>query len=72
MNQPLHEYLHNKEARENKTFHFNGATGQKGYLVEPGILASDEHLNKLYPLGSKVTLWDFIEKGENPDKKRLY
>ena len=71
MNQPIQDYLRNKEARRNMPFHFNGATGQKGYLVESGILASEEHLNELYPLGEKVTLWNHNDKGSNPDKKRV-
>ena len=71
MTQTLAEYLINKEIRQNTTYHYNGVTGHKGYLVEPGILVSDEHLNKLYPLGSKVTLWNFNEKGDNPDRKRV-
>jgi len=71
MNQPLNEYLRNKEARRNTPWRYIGETKQGGYLIEDGVLASDDHLNKLYPLGEKVTLWDFNPKGDNPDKKRV-
>ena len=71
MNQPLKEYLRNKEARRNMPWRYIGETGQKGYLVETNILASDDYMNELYPLGSKVILWNFNDKGENPDRKRI-
>lgn len=71
MNQPLNEYLKNKEIRHNMPYHFNGATGNKGYMLTTETIMSDESINEMFPLGEKVTLWDFNNKGENPDKKRV-
>lgn len=71
MNQPIAEYLRNKEVRANMPFRFNGATGEKGYLLTADILMREESLHEMYPLGDKITLWNFNDKGDNPDKKRV-
>lgn len=67
MNQPISEYLRNKEARTNATFHYNGVTGEKGYLLTADVIMREEALHEMFPLGEKITLWNFYEKGENPD-----
>ena len=71
MNQPIQEYLRNKEAIKNTPWRYSGKTQQSGYLLGNGVLASEEHIKENYPLGEKVTLWDFKPKGENPDRTRV-
>ncbi len=71
MNQPIQEYLKNKAARINLPFRYNGTSNEKGYILAGVCLASEEHVNKMYPLGAKVTLWDFNDKGPNPDKTHI-
>ena len=71
MTQPLKEYLKNKEIRQNLPFHYNGSTDQRGYLLAEGILISEENVHEMYPLGSKITLWNWDNKGDNPDSTSL-
>jgi hypothetical protein len=70
MNQPLNEYLRNKEARYQMSYTYLGWL-QTGFYSDKENVLSPEELAKQYPLGEKVTLWDFNEKGPNPDKKRV-
>jgi len=44
---------------------------QTGFYSDKENVLSPEELAKQYPLGEKVTLWDFNPKGDNPDKKRV-
>jgi hypothetical protein len=70
MNQPIQEYLRNKEAREQMPYTYLGWMGTGFYSDKENVL-SHEDLTRTYPLGDKVTLWDFNNKGENPDRKRV-
>lgn len=70
MNQPLNEYLKNKEIRDNMPFTYLGWMGTGFYSDKDNVL-SHEDLTKAYPLGEKVTLWNYNPKGENPDRKRV-
>jgi len=71
MTQPLKEYLKNKEIRQNLPFHYNGNTDQKGYWLSEGVLMSESNIHEMYPLGSKITLWNYNQKGDNPDRTRI-
>jgi len=71
MTQPLKEYLKNKEARTNLAWHFNGNTEQSGYILSNGVLMSEDTIHEMYPLGSKITLWNYNQKGDNPDRTRI-
>lgn len=70
MTQPIQEYLRNKEAREQMPYTYLGWMGTGFYSDKENVL-SHEDLTRAYPLGEKVTLWDFNNKGENPDRKRV-
>jgi hypothetical protein len=70
MNQPIQEYLRNKEAREQMPYTYLGWMGTGFYSDKDNVL-SHEDLAKTYPLGEKVTLWNHNDKGSNPDKKRV-
>jgi hypothetical protein len=68
MNQPIQEYLRNKHKLE-QTF-FNITNGVGNYYPRVTPIPKKEY-EDWYPLGGKVTLWNFNEKGPNPDKKRV-
>jgi hypothetical protein len=44
---------------------------QTGFYSDKENVLSPEELAKQYPLGEKVTLWDFNPKGENKDGTRV-
>ncbi len=68
MNQPLSEYLRNKEIRNNLRYICNAITGDEGYELQPGILVSKETVFAMYPISDgKLILWNFNQKGDNPD-----
>lgn len=70
MNQPLTDYLRNKEIIKNLRYIFS-PVGFSGYELEPGVLVSEDIIKEMYPLGSKIMLWNSIHKGENPDGTRV-
>jgi hypothetical protein len=71
MSQSISEYINNKQARLLSPWRYIGSTGQSGYLLDNGILASDEHIKEMYPISDKLEFWDFYHKGDNPDKTRI-
>lgn len=72
MNQPLSEYLRNKEIRNRLRFIYNAITGESGYELQPGVLLSKETVFEMYPVSEgKVILWNFNSKGENPDRTHV-
>jgi len=66
MNQPLREYLKNKEAREQMPYTYLGWLGTGFYSDKDNVLSDEECKNK-YPLAETVTLWNYQNKGRNPD-----
>lgn len=72
MNQDIKDYLRNKAARTNMPWRYIGETGKTGYILAGVVLTSEQAVKEMFPMGEKITFWNFIEKGENPDKKRLY
>lgn len=68
MNQPLSEYLRNKEIRNSLRFIHNAITGESGYELQPGVLLSPDAIYEMYPMAEgKLQLWNSNHKGENPD-----
>lgn len=72
MSQPLSEYLRNKEIRNRLRFIYNAITGESGYELQPGVLLSKETVFEMYPVSEgKVILWNFNQKGDNPDRTHV-
>lgn len=70
MNQPIKDYINNKNIVSNLTYRYNGATGEKGYLWA-GVLISEETIKEMFPVGEKIILFHHNHKGDNPDKTRI-
>jgi len=68
--QPLSEYLRNKEIRNNLPYRYLGYAGTGFYFMN-GEALSQEEVEKLLPIKSKVVLWNAVRKGENPDKTHI-
>lgn len=68
MNQPLSEYLRNKEKQE-QTF-FSIKNGLQNYYPRATPIPKQEYEN-WYPIAAKVTLWNYENKGDNPDKTHV-
>jgi len=68
--QNIKQYLKNKEARDQMSYTYLGWMGTGFYSDKDNVL-SDEEFKNMYPLGVKITMWDYYEKGENPDKTRI-
>lgn len=68
MNQPLSEYLKNKEIRNNMRYTCNPQ--RQGYVILEHCIISDEEVNEMLPLREKVLLWNHNNKGQNPDKTK--
>lgn len=68
MNQPLTEYLKNKEKLDNTFFQIvNG----EGIYYPKGNPMPQKEFESHFPLRDKVKLFHFYPKGDNPDKKRV-
>jgi len=70
MNQPLSEYLKNKEIRNNLPYRYLGYAGMGFYFMN-GEALSQEDIERLLPIKAKVTLWNAQNKGPNPDKTHI-
>jgi hypothetical protein len=68
MNQPIQEYLRNKHKQEQTLFSIKNGEGI--YYPKKTPMPQKE-FESYFPLGGKVTLFSFVPKGENPDKKRV-
>jgi len=68
MNQPLNEYLRNKDKQEQTRFVIKNGVGE---YVAPLYNIPKQSFENWFPLGDKVTLFSHYEKGSNPDKKRV-
>lgn len=65
--QPLAEYLKNKSIRAN--LRYLRTPKERGYVLANGVIVSEEMINEMYPITQgKVTLWNYNQKGQNPDK----
>lgn len=69
MNQPLSEYLRNKDIRNNS--HYRISPEGVGYVLEDNKVLKESVVFERYPLGSKITLWNYNPKGQNPDGTRV-
>ena len=68
MTQPIQEYLRNKEKLDS-TF-FTIRNGEGIYYPKQTPMPQKE-FESHFPLGTKIKLFDFYPKGENPDRKRV-
>lgn len=68
MNQPLNDYLKNREIRNN----LPAICSPEGefYLLQ-GNKVTYKELNELLPLGDKIVSKVKVSKGDNPDKTRI-
>lgn len=68
MNQPLSEYLKNKNKQESTMFSIKNGEGL--YYPKQTPMPQKE-FESYFPLGDKVKLFSHYPKGENPDRKRV-
>lgn len=69
MNQPLSEYLSHKQKQETASFKIKNGDGI--YFPDTPNPIPKKDYEKTCPIGAKVTLWNNLHKGDNPDKTHV-
>lgn len=64
MKQPISDYLKNKTKQEQTRFLITNGKGHYYPRLNPIPMKEFENW---YPLGTRITLWNHIEKGINPN-----